>query len=50
MYIFLFILIWFLVDTYVYLKGYDTWWWTHKTVEEKEIQRIKIERMRHDNP
>ena len=37
-----FLTIFFLVDSFIYLQGYDTFFWTHKTDAEKEIQRKKL--------
>lgn len=42
----LFMIVLFIGDTFVHLKGYDTFWWKYKTDAEKEIQKIKIEKMR----
>lgn len=33
-------------DTYFYSKGYDGFFWVHRTPEEKELQRIAIDKAR----
>lgn len=38
-----------LVDGYFFYQGYDGYFFAHKTVAEKEIQKIKIERVRADD-
>lgn len=35
------------VDSWLFSKGYETWFHTHRTDEEKELQR-KIIESRHD--
>ena len=44
----LFMTIFFCLDTFVYMQGFDTTFWNYKTPEEKQIQKIKIENMKHD--
>lgn len=41
-----FAIIYFLVDTGLFLKGYDTSFWAHKTSAEVQIQQLKIEEMK----
>lgn len=40
------LLAFFLVDAYLYDQGHDTFFFEHKTDAEKEIQKIKIEKLR----
>lgn len=37
-----FLTIFFLVDSFLYYQGHDTFFWKHKTDAEKEIQKAKI--------
>lgn len=41
-----FMIIYFFVDTLLFTQGYDTFYWGHITVEEKQIQRLKVEQLR----
>ncbi len=45
----IFVIIFFLVDTWLFTRGYDTFVWKHKTEAELEIQKVKIEKMRQKN-
>lgn len=36
------LLIFYLVDTAVFLKGYDTFFWCHKTPNELAVQKKKL--------
>lgn len=42
----IFVIIFFVVDTGLFLKGYNTAFWKHKTEAELQIQQIKIEEMK----
>jgi hypothetical protein len=42
----LFAIIYIMIEAVQFNQGYDTFFWRHKTVEEKEIQKIKIAEMR----
>jgi hypothetical protein len=42
----LFVIVYFFVDTALFVKGYDTLFWRHKTETELQIQQIKVEQMR----
>ena len=36
------LILFYLVDTYVFLKGYNTFFWSYKTPNELEAQRKKL--------
>ena len=38
-YFFMLLVVVYVLDTYVYLKGHDTLFWKYKTATEKEYQR-----------
>ena len=42
-----FAIVYLCLDTYLFTIGYETFFWKYRTVEEKQIQQIKIERMKH---
>ena len=42
----IFVILYFAVDTYLFMRGYDTHFWHHTTDGEKKIQQIKIEAMK----
>lgn len=42
----LFVIVYFVVDTWLFTQGYETGFWKHKTDAEKQIQQIKIENMK----
>ena len=35
-------------DYWIFAKGYDSFFQTHKTAAEKELQRLKIEELRRE--
>lgn len=37
-----FLTIFFLVDSFLFYRGYDTFFWGHKTTEEKDLQKRKL--------
>lgn len=40
-----FMIVYLLVDTALFTRGYETFYWRHITSEEKQIQQIKIDLM-----
>jgi hypothetical protein len=36
-------------DAYVFTNGYDSVLWQHDTKAEKELQRLKIEKLHREN-
>lgn len=46
----LYMIMMFLIDTWVFLKGYDTFYWKHKTPNEFLIQMTKIENTKKETP
>lgn len=42
----IFMAVWVACDHYTFLQGYNTAFLTHKTAEEKELQRLKVEELR----
>jgi len=38
----LFMIVYLLIETMLFLKGYDTLFWQHKTPAELEFQRMKL--------
>lgn len=45
----LFLAVFIVCDCWIFSQGYDSFFQSHKTEAEKEIQRIKIERLRERN-
>jgi hypothetical protein len=45
----LFLAIMYIVDAWLYSKGHDTFFFRHKTPEEKEIQQQIIRKMKEKN-
>lgn len=41
-----FMIVYLFVDTLLFTRGYETFFWRHITSEEKQIQQIKIDLMR----
>jgi hypothetical protein len=35
-----------MTDTILFTKGYETFYWQHRTAEEKAIQQIKIQKLK----
>lgn len=42
----LFAIVFFSVDTWLFTKGYNTMFWQYKTDAEKQMQQVIIENMR----
>lgn len=42
----LFVIVYLCLDTYLFTVGYNTFFWHYRTPEEKQIQQIKIEKMK----
>lgn len=45
----IFMSVFMVCDSYLFSKGYETFFWGHKTPEEKQIQQLIIERRFEDN-
>lgn len=41
-----FMIMYLMTDTILFTKGYETFYWRHVTAEEKEIQQIKIQKLK----
>lgn len=42
----LFAIAYLCLDTFLFVQGFNTFFWNYKTPEEKQIQQIKIEKMK----
>lgn len=45
----IFLTVYFVFDTWMFLKGYNTAFWHYKTDAEKQIQQILIDKMKDKN-
>lgn len=45
----IFMVIYFCVDTWLFTKGYNTSFWQYKTEAEKKMQNILIENLKHEH-
>ena len=43
---FIFLAVFVVCDSWIYSKGHDSFFQTHKTDAEKELQRLKIEELK----
>lgn len=39
---------WLICDTYLFLKGYNSFWHSRKTEDEKEIQKLLMDKYRRE--
>lgn len=44
----LFAAVFWLCETVLYLNGYDTYVYTHKTEVEKQFQQLKLEKLKNE--
>lgn len=45
-----FLTVYFCVDTWLFTKGYNTMFWQYKTEGEKQMQQVIIDNMRKEKP